>query len=78
MDTAESLVAQFERMVQRDGGSLQLLGTEGNVIKVGYKLGADPTCEGGECILPDAELQELMSETLGRRDPSMKVQVQRI
>jgi hypothetical protein len=73
--TAESLIAQFDRMVQRDGGSLELLGTEGNLIKVGYKLGVDPTCEDGVCILPDAELQALMSETLSRRDPSLQVVV---
>ena len=75
MSVAESLVAQFDRMVQRDGGSLELLGTEGNIITVGYKLGADPECADGVCILPDAELQALMSETLHRRDPSLEVVV---
>ncbi len=75
MTVAEALVAQFDRMVQRDGGSLQLLGTEGNVISVGYKLGSDPECADGVCILPDAELQALMSETLKRRDPSLEVVV---
>jgi hypothetical protein len=72
---AESLVAQFGRMVQRDGGSLELLGIEGNVITVGYKLGADPSCDDGVCVLPDAELQALMSETAQRRDPSLQVVV---
>jgi hypothetical protein len=78
MDVAESLVAQFDRMVQRDGGSLQLLGTNDNVIRVGYKLGADPACEDGVCVIPEAELQELMNETLGRRDRSMRVEVSRL
>jgi hypothetical protein len=72
---AESLVAQFGRMVQRDGGSLELLGMEGNVITVGYKLGADPSCADGACVLPDAELAALMSETAQRRDPSLRVVV---
>jgi hypothetical protein len=75
---AESLVAQFDRMVRGDGGSLELLATEGNVIMVGYSPGADPTCAGGACVLPDAELQELMSETLSRRDPSWRVVVSRL
>jgi hypothetical protein len=75
---AESLVAQFGRMVQRDGGSLQLLGVEGNVITVGYTLGADPSCADEVCVLPDAELQALMSETAQRRDPSLRVVVSRI
>jgi hypothetical protein len=52
-----------------------LLGTEGNVINVGYRLGADPACADGACVLPDAELQALMSETLQRRDPSLRVVV---
>jgi hypothetical protein len=75
---AESLVAQFDRMVQRDGGSLQLLGTEGNVITVGYTVGVDPECAEGVCVLPDAELQALMSETLQRRDPSLQVVVKQM
>ena len=66
---AETLVTQFSRMVERDGGSLELLGTEGKTITVGYRAGADPTCEDGACILPHAELEALMRETLGRRDP---------
>ena len=78
MTIAESLIAQFDRMVQRDGGSLELLGTEGNVINVGYKLGIDPSWTDGACVLPDAELQALMSETLQRRDPSLRVVVSRI
>ena len=75
MTIAESLVAQFGRMVQRDGGFLELLGVEGNVITVGYKLGIDPSCADGVCVLPDAELQALMSETAQRRDPSLRVVV---
>jgi hypothetical protein len=78
MDIATSLVAQFNRMVQRDGGSLELLGTDGNVISVGYRFGVDPDCADGACVLPDAELQELMAETLARRDPSLHVVVSRI
>ncbi len=75
MTIAETLIAQFDRMVQRDGGSLELLGTEGNVIRVGYRPGGDPTCADGVCVLPDAELQSLMSETLQRRDPTLQVVV---
>ena len=78
MTIAESLVAQFARMVQRDGGSLELLTVEGNVITVGYRLGADPSCADSACVLPDAELQALMSETAQRRDPSLRVVVSRL
>jgi Fe-S cluster biogenesis protein NfuA len=74
--TAETLVKQFDRMVKRDGGSLSLLGVEDGVIRVGYRLGPDPSCESGACVLPQVELQELMSESLARRDPSLRVVVQ--
>jgi Fe-S cluster biogenesis protein NfuA len=74
-DVAQELVAQFDRMVRRDGGSLELVGADGGVIRVAYRMGSDPTCEGDACILPDAELQQLMSETLRRRDPALRVEV---
>ncbi len=71
-------MAQFARMVQHDGGSLRLLGTEGGVIRVGYAVGVDPSCEDGACILPEVELQQMMAETLSRRDPNLAVQVTRL
>ena len=75
-DTAETLVRQFDRMVKRDGGSLSLLATEGEVIRVGYKPGVDPTCDEGSCILPHLELQQLMAETLARRTKEVRVVVE--
>jgi hypothetical protein len=62
-------------MVQREGGSLQLLGIEGNTITVGYKPGLDPSCADDVCVLPEAELEALMSETAQHRDPSLRVVV---
>jgi hypothetical protein len=76
MSTAEDLISQFDRMVSRDGGSLSLLDFDGEVIRVGYRPGADPTCDDGVCVLPHAELQQLMAETLARRDPSLRVVVE--
>ena len=75
-DTAETLVRQFDRMVKRDGGSLSLLGAEGEVIRVAYKPGVDPTCDEGSCILPHLELQQLMAETLARRTKEVRVVVE--
>jgi Fe-S cluster biogenesis protein NfuA len=73
---ADTLVAQFERMVRRDGGELSLLGVEGDVIRVGYRTGTDPGCPEGVCVLPHLELQQLMGETLARRDPGLRVVVE--
>ena len=78
MSTADELVSQFNRMVSRDGGALSLLGCDGDVIRVGYHVGADPTCADGACVLPHVELQQLMAETLARRDPALRVVVEAI
>jgi hypothetical protein len=76
MQTAEKLVQQFERMVRRDGGSLALLGVDGNLIRVGYAAGADADCADGACVLPHRELEELMGEALARYDRTMRIVVE--
>jgi hypothetical protein len=73
---AETLVAQFQRMVRRDGGDLALLGVDDGVIRVGYRMGSDANCAEGVCILPHLELQDLMNETAERRAPGTKVVVE--
>lgn len=75
MSTAENLVKQFDRMVRRDGGAVSLVGVEGSCITVAYKPGVAEECKEGVCIMPHIELQTLMAETLGRRDPSLSVRV---
>jgi len=75
---ADTLVEQFGRMVSRDGGYLALLSVEGDVVRVGYRIGVDPACVDGACVLPQLELQQLMTETLARRDPGLRVVVELI
>ena len=76
MDLATTLVNQFDRMVKRDGGAVTLLGVEGDVIRVAYRPGVDETCEGDVCVMPHLELEQLMAETLARRDATLKVVVE--
>ena len=78
MSVGQSLVSQFERLVRRDGGSLSLLRETAGEIVVGYRPGAEAGCEDGVCMLAEAELQQLMAETLARQAPSLKVVVNRI
>jgi Fe-S cluster biogenesis protein NfuA len=73
---AATLVSQFDRMVQRDGGSVRLLAVADGVIRVAYKPGIDDECAGDACVMAHVELQQLMTETLNRRDPSLQVLVQ--
>ena len=71
-----TLAGQFDRMVRRDGGSVSLLGVADGVIRVGYHPGVVPDCDDGSCAMPHLELQQLMTETLARRDDSMRVVVE--
>jgi hypothetical protein len=73
---ATKLVNEFAHMVSRDGGVLTLLSDEPELIRVGYRMGRAPECASGACILPHLELQDLMSETLKRRDPARRIAVE--
>jgi hypothetical protein len=75
-DIAATLVRQFDQMVRRDGGSVSLLAVDGDVLRVGYRPGVDPECDDGSCVMPHVELQDLMGETLARRDPSLRLVVE--
>jgi hypothetical protein len=70
------LADKFDRMVRGDGGAVTLLGVTDGVIRVGYHPGADAECADGSCVLPQLELQQLMTETLARRDASLRVVVE--
>jgi hypothetical protein len=75
---ASSLVARFDRMVRRDGGTVKLLAVEGALIRLGYRPGADPECEDGVCILPERELQVMIAEVLAAQAPELRVEVERV
>jgi hypothetical protein len=73
----EFLVRQFGRMVSRDGGSLALLSCDDDVVAIGYRPGAaDPGCADGACVMPDRELEALMTETIARHNPRLRVRVE--
>jgi hypothetical protein len=74
---APELVAQFDRIVRRDGGEVVLLSAGGDVLRVGYRPGnAGPDCRDDVCILPQEELRQLMGETLQRRSPGAELVVE--
>lgn len=74
--SAQAVVAQFNRMVRRDGGALTLIALTDNELRVGYRPGSDPTCDDDGCVLPHIELQQLISETVARRSPGTRVVVE--
>ncbi len=74
---ASSLISRFSRIVRRDGGRLRLIDANGELIRVGYSPGTNPECQEGVCIMPEAELQAMMSEVLVAEAPNIKLQVVR-
>jgi hypothetical protein len=72
---AEQVVAQFDRMAGRDGGSVTLASLEGGTLRVLHRAGSDPDCEGDSCVLPSVEIQQLMAEVLERRGSHLRVEV---
>src|SRR3954451_16149020 len=73
-EAAEELVAQFDRMVRRDGGSLTLESLQDRTLRVTHRSGGDLTCEGDSCVLRSVELESMMAEVLERRGLRRTVQ----
>lgn len=72
--TGATLVAQFDRMVQADGGRVTLVGETPEQVHVRYTPGEVPQdCPDGVCVMPGAELRELMTETLRRRSTTVQL-----
>jgi hypothetical protein len=77
VSVAQTLVQQFDRMVRPDGGSVELVAAEADVVRVRYRPGAPPEdCESGACALPGEELRQLMSEALARRAPALRLELE--
>ncbi len=78
MSIAQQLIDSFARMVRMDGGELTVISEQDDRITLGYAAGHDPECTSGACVLPHLELQEMMSEWLGRKAPGTAVTVRLI
>ena len=77
MSVAQTLVQQFDRMVRPDGGSLELIAADADVVRVRYRPGAPPEdCETGACALPGEELRVMMGEALARRDATLSLELE--
>jgi hypothetical protein len=74
-EAAEQLIAQFDRMVSRDGGSLTLESLRDGTLRVVHWSGSDLSCEGDSCVLRSVELEQMMAEVLERRGSRLRVEV---
>jgi hypothetical protein len=63
-------------MATRDGGTLTLAAAEPDSIRFRYHPGSDADCAGDECVLAGAELQTMLRETVARRHPELRIDVE--
>jgi Fe-S cluster biogenesis protein NfuA len=66
---AQMVVDQFRKMVEPDGGELEMLGIEGGTVRVRYMPGHNEECE--TCVFIPEDLRDLMKEAMQRQDPSI-------
>lgn len=72
---ASRIIDDFRHMVERDGGTLTLDAADDSEITLRYCRGGDPECADGACVLPGADIEQLIRETLARRAPGVRVVV---
>ena len=66
---AELVVRHFSRMVEPDGGAIELVSVEGATLTVRYRPGVNEECQ--DCVLEPDDLRALMQEALERQDPGI-------
>ncbi len=66
---AKLVVEHFDEIVKPDGGSVRLLGREGDQLRVGYNPGTNEEC--ASCTISADQLAEMMRELLRDHDPGI-------
>jgi Fe-S cluster biogenesis protein NfuA len=66
----QGVIEHFQRILQADGGDLQLLGLADGVMKLQYRPGHNEACES--CVLTPEDLKELVAEAAMRQDSSIR------
>lgn len=66
---AELVVAHFDEIVKPDGGSVRILGRDGEKLRVGYFPGVNEECE--TCIIEPDALAGMMQDLLRDHAPDI-------
>jgi Fe-S cluster biogenesis protein NfuA len=69
-DGAALVVEHFDEIVKPDGGTVRLLGREGDTLRVGYRAGVNEECE--TCVISADQLSEMMRDLLRDHDPGIE------
>lgn len=66
---AQLVVEQFAEIVRPDGGRLELLAVEGDLLRVTYQPGHNEQC--ATCVMGADELGEMLRAAVAEHDPSI-------
>jgi len=68
------VMEQFQEIVRPDGGSLELLGIDGDTLRIAYRPGHNEHC--AECVITPENLRDMLLDVLPEHDASIaKVEV---
>ncbi len=66
---AQLVVEQFSEILRPDGGSLELLAVEGDLLRVAYHPGQNEQC--ASCVMGADELEAMLRAAVAEHDPSI-------
>ncbi len=66
---AQLVVEQFAEIVRPDGGWLELVAIEGDLLRVAYQPGVNEQCDS--CVMGAEELGEMLRAAVADHDPSI-------
>ena len=64
------VVEQFQEIVRPDGGRVELLGVEGDLLRVAYQPGRNDQC--ASCVISPENLRDMLLDVLPQHDPAIR------
>jgi hypothetical protein len=69
-EAVKRVVEEFGEIVRPDGGSLELLGVEGDLLRVAYRPGRNEQC--ASCVISPENLRDMLLDVLPQHDASIR------
>jgi hypothetical protein len=69
-EAVKLVVEQFQEIVRPDGGALELLGVEGDLLRVAYRPGTNEQC--ASCVISPDNLRDMLLDVLPAHDASIR------
>lgn len=65
-----SVIEQFQEIVGPDGGRIELLGVEGDLLRIAYRPGQNEQC--ASCVISAENLRDMLLDVLPQHDPAIR------